>query len=172
MYSQGESGAELAGTMTEKSFKELMLNISSLSNASKAYFVYKYGTYMSNSGNTQATDMPPMSAAAVLVFGAKPGEALQTEALFAYKTKRDESVKDAVKIISQYRTRFVNEPENREEITKQINLYTKMLPPDIRKAAIQKVQRDPDKSIYESLHRQVEKLKMEKERMATVGNSN
>jgi hypothetical protein len=81
-------------------------------------------------------------------------------------------VDDAKKVMMKYRVRFLNEPDNREALARELKLFTMTLPADIRKAAKQAMNKDPDNSLEEGLANQVEKAKAEKERMQSVGSTN
>lgn len=155
-YSAAESGSELEGSLTEENLKKLAGNISSVSNAMKGYMAFKYGTFMTAKGGTTLSGIDPQTSA-LITLGFQPGEVDEVSAMMGYNKHKNKMVKEAAKVITNYRTRMVNEPENRDEIEQNINLFLSLQDPEVARLARKKANRDVDASLYDSLVEQREK---------------
>ena len=163
-YVAAESGGEMP--LSSEAFMRLADNISTVSNAHKAYLVHQYGTYVTAKGTTVVSGLESRDAWATALSFA-PGELDEVSAIKAFHDNRKEQITEATKIISNYRTRMINEPANREDIVQEINAYTKLLPPDIRMEAIQRAQNYLTPSLMDSLSKQVEQDKIRAQMMET-----
>lgn len=162
-YAAAESGADIDEIpMTREALLKTASGISTVGNGLKAYMVFKYGTILTNRGTTVAAGLPPQQAfASALSFS--PGQQDQLSTLMAHRLERKESVEQAARVIQNYRTRMLNEPDNRQEIMQQINIFTKLLPTDIRKDALRKAHQTTSKSLYDGLARQMEKERVQQQ---------
>lgn len=167
-YSVAESGGDIGKDPTEDSLKRLAMNVSTLSLIAKSQMILEYGKYESNRGTVIATDLPSMTAFALLL-GAEPAQMEANSRMLNFHKNRDATIKEASGIITKYRSRMVTEPDNLDEIMEEINIYVKLLPPDIRKAALRKAQTDAPKSMYDGLVERTLKVQAERE---NIGQSN
>lgn len=171
-YAMMEAGTE-AKPMTEESLKRLARQVSTLSNIHKAMLMQQYGYYVSNRGNILASNvtegesnlpvigLKPSAFAALLSL--QPGEMADLSAKSAHKKKKDKVVAEAARVITTFRTRYVQEPDNREEIAADVNAYVRLLPPDIRRDALRRAQRNTDPSLYDRLVEQFQRDQAEEE---------
>jgi hypothetical protein len=165
-YMTAESGGETK-PLTEDALLRLAKNVSTVSNAHKAYMVHKYGTLVTGKGTTLAANIPSQSAWAVAL-GISPSEVDDVTAAMQYLQNDREAVDEAVKTITNYRTRMVNEPDNREDIYEEINAYVKLLPPEVRIQALKKAQSRLQPSLLDGLSLQVEKDRVRAEALRNM----
>lgn len=149
-----ESGSEGVPPKPE-AFKRLAMNITTASNAIKAYHLFNYGTYLSNKGNTVAAGLPSETGYAALL-GFQPGQYDAVETMMSYRNNQQEIVNDAASIVSQYRTRMINEPDNRQALAEEVRVFMSTLPPDVREKVLRRTNRTYDKSMYHNLLKQME----------------
>lgn len=154
-YSAAESGAQ-DNPLTKDAILHLAQNVSTISNVTKAMMIWKYGTMVSNKGTTIAADVPSQDAM-FQIFGMAPGEGLYVSSLMEYTQDNKKAVEDAAKTIQNYRTRFVNEPDNRVDITNEINAFTRMLPEQVRIQALRKAGKVTSPGLYQGIQQQVAK---------------
>lgn len=145
-YALAEGGG-LNSPLTRNALTKLSANISTVGNGMKAYLVYKYGTYSSNKGTTVVNDLPSSAAFAAMI-GLQPGETDDLGAMSAYFKDEKKAVDEAAKVIANYRVKMLNEEENVAELAEQVNLFTKMLPPHIRRKALDQVPDVVQPSLY------------------------
>lgn len=158
-YMTAESGDE-SRPLTRDALMRVAANISTVGNALRAYLVYNYGTYMTNSGSTTVSGLPSQTAWAVAL-GIQPAEFDELAVMRNYLGNKDKAVKEAAKVITNYRVRMLNQPDQRETLAEEINAFVRMLPPDIRARALQQAHDQVDPSLYASL---VERLEREQAR--------
>ena len=161
-YGVAESGGDSGMPVTEGALKRLAANISSVSNLMKSAYVAQYGIWRTNTGNAIIHGLPDSNAVAAL-FGFAPGQMDEVSARMAWSKHRSKTVQDAAKVLQQYRTRLINEPDNYEDILEEMNAFSKMLPPDIRMEAIARANGQMDRSLYEGLERRVREKQMQSE---------
>lgn len=152
-HTVAESGGDLGEPLTRNTVLGLLGNISSVSSAFKAYFVARYGEYISNRGTVQASDIPSQDTVAV-AFGLQPHEVDLAGARLRFLKSRSDDVTEASQVITQYRERMIAEPDRAAEWASQINLFMKSLPPEIRVRALQRAK--PSRSMLDSLTHRVE----------------
>lgn len=169
-YSAAESG-DTEMPLTKESLLRLAANISTISNLHKAYIVHKYGEMISNKGTVLANDLPDATAFAVAL-GIQPGEVDQVTAAMGFIKDENKAVDEAVRTINNYRTRWVNELDRREEIEQEINAYVRLLPPEIKVQALQGVQRRLQPSLVDGLNMQVEKDRIRAEALRKMEGEN
>jgi hypothetical protein len=160
-YSIAESGNEDM-PLTEESLIKVASEVSTVGNVLKGMMVLQYGTLITSKGSTVLSDLPPVNGVAQM-FGFRPGKLNALEAASMNQKARQQAINEASKKILNYRTRWVNEPENRLEIEAQINTFTRLIPEDIRQDALRKAHKNVDSSVYETFSQRIEKQKTEKQ---------
>jgi hypothetical protein len=160
-YMAAESG-DSGMLVRSEALIRLASNVSLLSNGYKAYLVANYGVLRSGSGGTQVTDLPSQTAFATML-GINPAEMEQAAAISSFRRNRSEHIKEAAKVITNYRVDLRNRPDQRETIMEEINIFTRMLPPDIRREALQRANGDTDPSYHAGLVEYYEKQQLEAE---------
>ncbi len=154
-YATWESGGQSNNPLSRQAVLSLAMNISTVSNITKAYLIQRYGEYITNRGNVLLHDVPHASAFAQAL-GFSPGEMNNLQASMLNSQHRNAMLQDAVNTIRQYRARMVNEPENRQAISEQINLYVRLLPDSIRQDALRRSHAATDPSLYAHMARQIQ----------------
>lgn len=160
-YMAAESG-DSGMLVRSEALIRLASNVSLLSNGYKAYLVANYGVLRSGSGGTQVTDLPSQTAFATML-GINPAEMEQAAAISAFRRNRSDHIKEAAKVITNYRVDLGNRPDQRETIMEEINIFTRMLPPDIRREALERANGDTDPSFHAGLVEYYEKQQLEAE---------
>lgn len=171
-YSAAEATSDQATTwaVTRENLMRLASTISTVSNFTKAYMVYKYGTYRTKTGTLLADDVPSEMAFAVAM-GFQPGEVDHIGAAMSYLKNEGRAVDEAAKIYSNFRTRWAYEPDNRADIEEQVRLFSSMLPPDVRAKAIRKATQYTPQSTYDSVTQQIEEDKAAQAAYEQEGNN-
>lgn len=158
-YSAAESGGgDVSWSMTKDSLVRLASNVSTVNNAVKAAMVFKYGQLVSQKGTVMARELPTTDGWGVML-GFQPGEIDNMNAITAYRKDRSDSVNKAAQQVVQYRQRWTNEPDNRDQLSKEVNLFVKMLPTDIRSDVLKKAHQTTPPSIYDNLKLQLQREK-------------
>lgn len=129
-------------------YLRMFKNISTVGNISKAWNLWNYGTYVTNTGSTSVAGLPPQTAIAAIL-GIAPGELNDMEVMNGYHKKKSEFIAEASRVIQNYRTRGLNEPENAEQLREELQAYITTLPPDIRQKALKRAHKDTPRSVYE-----------------------
>lgn len=160
-YAWAEAGSEEM-PLTEESLIKVASQVSTVGNALKGMMILEYGTLVSSKGTTLLSDLPAINGVAQM-FGFRPGQLNALEAASMNQKKRQQAILEASKIIMNYRTRWVNEPDNREDIEQQINTFVRLLPEDIKRDALKRSQKNVDGSIYETYVERMEKQKAEQQ---------
>jgi len=162
-YMTAESG-DTGRALNREGLLRLASNVSSISNVLKAHLVWKYGTYRSNSGNTLLNDLPP-SAAFAVALGIQPGEMDQLSAQSGYMQNRSEAIREAAKVVTNYRVDMLNRPDQRETIMEEVNTFVRLLPDDIRADVLNRADGDVDPSLYVGLTERYQQQKAKEERI-------
>ncbi len=168
-YAAAESGAEDI-PLTENALMRLASNISLVSNLHKAYLVHQYGTLMTNKGTTIASGIPSQSAWAVAL-GMQPGEVDQVSAMMGYLQDNKEAVEEVTKVITNYRARMINEPQNRADIYEEMNAYIRLQKPDIKIQAMKKAQGRFNPSILNGITTAVQRDRVRAETLNQMENN-
>lgn len=158
-YAAMESG-DRSLPLNGDSLLRVAANVSTVGNGLKAYMVFNYGTYSSGTGTTVVTGLPSSTAFAVAL-GIPPAEVDQTSHLMSHFKENSTAVREAAKIINNYRTNMLNRPDQRETIQQDVNTFVRLLPDDVREKALQQAHNTVDPSLYESLVNRLEKEEME-----------
>jgi len=154
-YVAAESG-DSGMPIRREALMRLASNASILGNSYKAYMVHRYGTLRSGNGTTLVDDLPSTVAFATML-GINPAEMDEITAISSFRTNRSDAIKEASKVFTNYRVDLGNRPDQRETIMEEVNLYARMLPPDIRQAALERVQSETNPSLYAGLVQYYEK---------------
>jgi len=160
-YMAAESGDQ-GMPIRREALVRLASNVSFLGNGYKAYMVHQYGTLRSGNGTTLVDDLPSGVAFATML-GINPGEMDEITAISSFRANRSEAIKEATKVFNNYRVDLANRPDQRETIMEEVNLFSRMLPPDIRQAALERAQGDTNPSLYAGLVEYYEKQQAETE---------
>jgi len=160
-YAIAESGSEEM-PLTESALTKVAGEISTVGNVLKGLMIIQYGTLVTSKGSTVLSDLPPINGVAQML-GFKPGQLNALEAASMNQKARQKATLDASKVIMNYRTRWVNETDNREDIEQQINAFIRLLPEDIKQDALKRSHKDVDNSIYETYVERMEKQRAEQE---------
>lgn len=169
-YTIAESGQPGAEAMSREAALNVFKHISVVNNASKAYHIYKYGNIVSKTGGILLDDLPKADAVAIML-GFQPGEQNQLNAVMNYNKHNQEEVDDAAKQLNGYRSRYLNEPDNRDQIRQEINLYSQILKPSVRQAALKKINKD-GKSLFKSAGERAQQITQVNEGVNNDGQSN
>lgn len=157
-----ESGGDTGVEVTRDTILGLASQINSVGNLTKAYSIFKYGTVKSASGRIVSQDAPTAEGFAQAI-GFRPADAAYVGHLMAYQQNQKEPLKDAVNTIVKYRQRFASEPDNRDQIGREINTFVKLLPPEIRMKALRAANSRDNKALYQSLKEQIDKDKQKRQ---------
>lgn len=156
-YALAESGGDIGYPPPERSFINLANNISSVSAVLRFMMIKNHGAYTTSNGNYSATGIPTEAAWFNLLTGARPGELDQLSASMSYLKNRQATVDEAAKVVEQYRTRALNEPEKAAEISEEINIFVRHLDADIRSSVLSKA-RTPDESMLKSAEERIQRI--------------
>ena len=161
-YMSAESGDE-GRPLRSQAILQLASNVSTLGNGIKAYMVFNYGTFRSGAGSTSVDDLPSQTAFAVAL-GIQPGEMDEISAMAAFFKNKSEAIKEASKVISNYRVDMLNRPDQRESIMDEVNAFVRLLPADVRQAALERANGDVNPSLYASYVERLQTEQLEQER--------
>ena len=160
-YAIAESGNEDM-PLTREALVKVASEVSTVGNALRGLMILQYGTLVTSKGTTTLSDLPPINGVAQM-FGFRPGQLNSLEAMSMNQKARQKAILEASKVVMNYRTRWVNEPDNREDIEQQINTFVRLIPEDIRQDVLKRANKDVDPSIYETYSERMEKQRAEKE---------
>jgi hypothetical protein len=169
MYSLSEMGDDniTAETLKGDAALRLASNLSTASVAQRSYLLYKYGQWRSRTGSTivdpAQIKAPTTEAILTALFGVDSGKRGDISAISAYEKNEKKMVKDASKIVRDYRTRMLNEPDKAQELGEEINLYISQFPPSVRKKILKEANYKVNRSVYESYANRLQKRLDEKE---------
>jgi hypothetical protein len=161
-YVAAESGDQ-GIALRRESLMRLASNVSTLGNGIKAYMVYNYGTYRSGNGTTLVDGLPSQTAFAIAL-GIQPAEMDEITAMSSFFKNKSEAVKEASKVISNYRVDMLNRPDQRQTIMEEVNAFVRLLPEDVRREALDRANSDVNPSLYNSLVERLEKEQLEQDR--------
>jgi hypothetical protein len=168
-YVVAESGAS-DYQVPPDAWNRLFMNVSTYSYGMKAYMASKYGEYISTKGTVAMSNLPSADVP-FIALGIQPGEQDHIGAWVAWKKDRNNAVKEASKMIVDYRTRMVHEPDHRQDLEAEINAASRLFPRDIWIQALQKAQQNTPKDLYHSLELQHQKDKQKQEVNKQYGES-
>ena len=160
-YAVAESGNEDM-PLTREALVKVASEVSTVGNTLRGLMILQYGTLVTSKGTTTLSDLPPINGV-FQMFGFRPGQLNALEAASMNQKQRQKAILEASKVIMNYRTRWVNEPDNREDIEQQINTFIRLIPDDIKEDALRRANKDVDKSIYETYAERIQKQKTEQQ---------
>jgi hypothetical protein len=131
-------------------------NVSTFSNALKAYMVTQYHTYETANGATISRDMPDSNAFGVML-GFQPQAQEDVGMMMTHLKDRAKAVNDAASYISTLRARWINEPDKQATIQEEVNTAVRLLPPQLRSEVLRKVNREMKPSMIESLSQRIQR---------------
>lgn len=162
-YSYATEG-KLGDPLTKKAVLDLMKNVSSFSNASKASVAWRYGMLYSNSG-TFITEDVTKPEAVFLALGIQPNVMNDIGTAMNHLSQDKELIDDTAKLINKLKTEWVNNPSKRDEINAQINSFKHISKDDVWDKAKTIAERYPNNdSLNESVSKRLRE-KHSKERM-------
>lgn len=157
-YMLAESGGNTGRPPPYRGFLNLASNISTVSNALKFMMIRNHGRYISTNGNVSADDVPADAAWYVLLTGSKPGEMDELAAQMSYLKNRDAVVKEAARVVEQYRSELFIRPEDHEEIGDEINIFIQHLDPSIRASVLAQA-KEPSRSMLDSAQERIDRIR-------------
>ena len=135
---EAQAGRDEGMPITRRALDNFLSNASGFSNGLKAYTAFTYGTYVSNSGTVLAEGLAPVEAA-FLAFSYKPGSVGEMSARMNWSRDRSEAVQELASHRSRLWSRYITEPNNREDILTEMNAFmTLSVPPELRADVIQR----------------------------------
>lgn len=155
-YSAAEMGGNEEAVLTPDLALELAKEISIVNNGLQAIMVNQYGIYKSKRGTVQADNIPS-EAAFFIAMGLQPQKVQELSNMFEYFENKDESIKDAAKVIRNYRQEAFTNPDKYEANMAKVNAFVQMLPDDIRQEVQKQSSTIKDKSLYDALGKKWEK---------------
>lgn len=164
-YSAAESGADMGEkAIVGEKFVQLLKEVSTFSNATKAMMIHQHGIYMSNKGTVLIHDLPPGQALYTLL-SFRPEKAAEIGYLMAWDKNKQESIKEVATQLRNWRQQAITNPDLMEENMQKANALIRMLPVQDRPEVIKQTNRITDSSFYEHIERKVSEEQM-KENMA------
>lgn len=169
-YTVHESGAQDA-PLAGEAWTKFAQNASTFSYGQKAFMALQYHAFISNKGTVVASDLPTADAF-YFALGIPPGAQDLTGAASGYLKDRKKAVLDATQFYINHRNAMALEPDKRREINEAVNAYSRLIPNDIRYAALQKAQKQMPDTLVHSLSLQVQRDKAQRDMMNKYGQSN
>lgn len=166
-YVAMESGGKDIGPVGRDAVLRVARQINTLGNLTKAYSIFRYGTLTSGSGAVMAQDVPTSEGFAQAL-GVDPEETVYISNMLSHMKDSKDVVNDYVKLVSNYRARFATEPDNREDIAKEINAAMQLMPPEIRMKVLRVVNTRTPQSVYKSVGDQIKRDQQKKQMMDEV----
>jgi hypothetical protein len=151
-YAFAESGGTGDFTLTRDNLLKLAMNVSTLSNATKAILAYNYGIYKSNKGTVQAADLPQADAFWIAM-GLRPQEMDDLSSMKSYLDNKDKTISEAATQLRNWRQEAFSNPDVYEENKQKANAFINLLPKEIRRDVLKRTNRITDKSFYEHIER-------------------
>lgn len=157
-YFLAEGGAEDV-PFDNNHFHQLASNISSYSNARKAYMIHRHNILVSGSGTVIADNVPSTDAWAALL-SYQPAETEYLSDLFDYMENRDQQVADLSRDFTRLRTMMVNDPDKAGDYAAQAYLIRRLHDPVIAQEAWDRSFSNWDPSLLDSIDRRVDQLRV------------
>jgi hypothetical protein len=167
-YVVAESGSE-EKPLTREALLKMASNVSSVSNFLKAAMVMQYHTYETGNGTTLSNDVPTADAVGIAL-GFQPGTQENVSIMMGWQKNRTKVVDEAVKVLQNYRARFANEPDKQEEISQQVNAFTRLLPPAIRADVLARANRSMSPTLEGSLAMRIKQKRVESDTATEYNN--
>jgi hypothetical protein len=157
-YARAESGNDQGFPILKENILKMADNISTVSNVHKALLVNQYGIYRSNGGSIQASGLPSQDAFFVAL-GMRPQEVDNMAVMQQFTKNREDVVKEAAKVVRNWRQEAFTIPDKYEENQKKVNFYVSLLPPAIRKQVLNQTNVD-SASLYEYIQKKYDQEKV------------
>lgn len=141
--------------------QQLAMNISSVSNAMKAYMVHKHNIFYSSSGRALAEVDDAYAFSTMLSY--QPDEVARLSDLFAYRENRAETIQEIANEITRYRQLMVNDPQNANDYAAQMQLFLNYQDPVYALEARQRALSSWDPNLNDSLTQSVQRLQVRDE---------
>lgn len=168
-YATAESGGETGIPVTEDALLRLAVEVSSVSNALKAYSVYNYGQYKTKKGQIQVSGLPS-EAAFFIAAGIVPGQLDTLSAIQNIESSRKEAIKEAARKLENWRQEaFTNHDKYYENMQKS-NAFVQMLDPSIRVEVLNETHRITDPSLYDRQAKKFMEEQMQRENVEGIIN--
>ena len=145
-----QTGGVDPSEMTQNDWETLIRQVSSLNQAYKAYFAFKYGTYQSAAGHTIVTNMPSADSA-WLAMGFQPGEMRDISAMAGWQQDRKEMVQQAASFINERWGDALREPDTYNQNARIVSQFINMLPPGERLEVLRKANGEKSPSEFDNL---------------------
>jgi hypothetical protein len=140
----------------QRSFQRMASNISTFSNAHKAWMIHRFGIYQSGRGTVLIDGVPPQQwLASLLSF--HPGETLELSELFQYFENEGEMVQEVSREVSRLNTMMVNDPQNATDYLAQISALLAVQDPFIAEQVRQQTMGEYNRSLYAVMQEQYER---------------
>lgn len=140
--------------------RSLFANISTVNYALKANLLAQYGILVSSKGTVIMDEVPNANAFAQAI-GFGPGKQDDLTAMSSHGKNRKKSIEEAATIIRNLRMQAANEPDRFDELTGQVNVFVRLLPPDLRDDVLRKAHTTSDKSLYSAMAHHAEKERLQ-----------
>ncbi len=162
-YSTAEAGGDILDPITSDDLWRLATNISSVSNVHKFMLIQNYGTFDTRKGQTIFADLPPAFAWESALLGAGPGAQHDLTAKMAYLKDKKKQIEEASRVFENYRVKMLQQPERADELAREVNTYSRLLPPEIRTEALKRTHKNIPDSLYDGVSEQIQKERMKEE---------
>lgn len=160
-YAAAEGGDESVGEITKENLINVMKEVSTFSNASKALLIYQYGMLKSNKGTVMVTGLPPShSVYAALSF--RPAKAEEIGYLLSYTQDKADALKDFTKQLRNWRQEALTTGDYDKYWTKA-NTLMRLVPIGDRATIIKQANSLDDTSFYDYLEEKVSEEKAEED---------
>ena len=146
---QAEDGHEL----TKESFLNMLKEVSTFSNASKAMMIHQAGLYKSNKGSILADEIP-QDAALYAALSFRPAKADEVSTMMAWKKNKDESLKEVASKMRNWRQEALTTGEW-DKYSRKANALLRLVPQGDRLEVIRRTNSIDDKSFYAYVERKV-----------------
>lgn len=171
-YVQAEGGQQDPNNpLLRDSVLRLASNATGLGMALKAYMVTKYGEYVTSKGTVVGDNIPHQDAFAVAL-GLEPGQMADLSAKSGFIKDYNKNVKDASKVVQNYRAMWANQPDDRTQIQQEISLFVNTLPPDVKQGVLKDVVKNTGKSYYDTVTKQVQRRQQQDTMISNVESNN
>lgn len=169
-YAIAEGGAEDKPLQAD-ALMQVAQNVSSVSSVLKAYMILQYHTYKTTTGTTVGADLPDATALGVAL-GFQPQSQEDVSIMMSHEKARTKAVTDAAKVLNNFRTDWVNQPDNRETIELKMNTFMRLLKPELRQEVQRKVNRNMQPSLKDSLVQQIQRQALADRQAREFDNTN
>ncbi len=166
-YFAAESGStEGVGEITKEGMLNVLKEVSTFSNASKAMLLHQYGMYKSNKGTVMVADLPPSHAAyAALSF--RPAKADEIGYMLAWQKDKDDSLKEIAGKLRNWRQEALITGQY-EKYWKKANTLIQLVPVQDRREIIRKTNNIDQESFHEYLEEKVSEEQTEEQALEAL----